>query len=78
MASTKIASDGCTTHRETCHFGRDHRWCIGFYDAAGTWHSAMICPGCSGVCDAELREDSEVCSCGAASSHSTIRSPFNA
>lgn len=61
---SNTATDGCTAHHERCRFGRDHTWGIGYFDLDGVWHSAMICASCSGVCDAELRLEGDICACG--------------
>jgi hypothetical protein len=54
----------CETHRDTCKFGRDHRWSIGWFGGAKSglafgedgWHDSMICSDCLGVCVADLED----------------------
>lgn len=67
----------CATHADACTAGRTHLWGIGFFDLDGTWHSAAICTYCSGICDAELRDDDESCACGSRSPHAPVTSPFS-
>lgn len=75
IAESSVVTDGCTAHRERCRFGRAHFWGIGYFDLDGVWHTAMICANCSGICDAELRLDGELCACGT-DPHQSGRSPF--
>ncbi|SIH26228.1 Uncharacterised protein [Mycobacteroides abscessus subsp. abscessus] len=71
----EAALDGCTTHKGKCLSGRPHRWGIGYFDLDGVRHTATICSECSGTCDAELRLDGVLCSCGT-DPHQPGRSPF--
>lgn len=54
----------CETHTDTCRFGRDHLWCIGWIGGprsglgvgAPGWHDSAICSNCLGICTADLEE----------------------
>lgn len=54
----------CPTHTDTCKFGRDHRWSIGWIGGPKSglgigdegWHDSTICGECKGICTADLEE----------------------
>lgn len=54
----------CETHTDTCQFGRDHRWGMGWIGGPLSglgvgeegWHDSMICATCKGICVADLEE----------------------
>lgn len=54
----------CDTHTDTCRFGRDHLWSIGWIGGPKSgvgigepgWHDSAICSTCHGICTAELEE----------------------
>ena len=44
----------CETHTDTCKFGRQHTWSVGWYDEAGEWQESAKCFECDGVCVGDL------------------------
>lgn len=52
----------CETHTDTCKFGRDHVWSMGWIGGPKSglgfgepgWHDSAICSNCLGICVAEL------------------------
>lgn len=62
MKKPILASDGCTTHRDRCNFGRPHFWGLGgFIETDDEGHflrvgygeyrgDLMWCPYCNQVC----------------------------
>jgi len=58
----------CATHTDTCRFGRDHVWSLGWIGGPKSgigvgeegWHDSAICSTCLGVCVADLEAGQEV------------------
>ena len=54
----------CPTHTDTCKFGRQHGWSMGWIggpysinpNSEPGWHDSMHCSDCGGFCMAELEE----------------------
>ena len=52
----------CPTHRDTCNFGREHRWGIGWIGGTRSglgvgeegWHDSAICSACLSICTADM------------------------
>ena len=54
----------CETHTDTCRFGREHQWGIGWIGGPKSglgigeegWHDSAICAVCHGICTADLEK----------------------
>lgn len=54
----------CPTHTDTCQFGREHRWSMGWIGGPKSgvgigepgWHDSMLCIVCTGVCVADMED----------------------
>lgn len=59
----------CQTHADTCRFGRDHRWGIGWHGGslsgvgvgAPGWHTCALCIDCKGICYVDNEEPCAAC-----------------
>lgn len=64
MTTTTALRTCCETHTDTCRFGREHKWSIGWIGGPKSgvgigepgWHDSMICSICLGVCTDDLEE----------------------
>lgn len=54
----------CKTHTDTCRFGKEHAWGIGWVggplSGVGVgeegWHDSMLCVTCKGICTADMED----------------------